>query len=104
MTKITKVGVAPYSEYIKHECNAPESQDNIITIEFTSTMDIAALTTTIHAKIGPISVPYPLSGGAGDVCKTGREPFFREKYLLTSQEKLVSPYHGYIKLASLKRG
>ena len=67
-------------------------------------MDIAALTTTIHAKIGPIWVPYPLSGGAGDACKTSKEPFFREQYLLTSQEKLVSPYHGYISLATLERG
>ena len=71
LAKITKVGVAPCVDYIKNQCNAPEGQNNTISIEFTPTMDIEALTTTIHAKIGPIWVPYPLPGGTGDACKTG---------------------------------
>ena len=71
LAKITKVGVAPCVDYIQNQCNAPEGQNNTISIEFTPTVDIEALTTTIHAKIGPIWVPYPLPGGTGDACKTG---------------------------------
>ena len=69
MAKITNFEITPCADYTGNECTVPEGKVSNLTINFTPTEDIKALTTTIHAKIG-IWVPYPL-GPLADACASG---------------------------------
>jgi len=70
MAKVTSVGIEPCTDYTSKECSIPEGTNSTIEVHFTPATDLTDLTTDIHAKIGPIWVPYPMDKSLVDACKS----------------------------------